>query len=136
MIEMRVRDQHQIDRRKVSDPQAGLAQALQHKKPAGEIGIDDDIFAAYLQEKTGMAYEGHAHLPVGRQDRTVGFARPRRHHRVAHQVAELLGAAAQRRILERIFRHEDPGYRFSMLRQYFTNPLHWLDRYSPVISNL
>src|SRR5579859_6036476 len=60
MIEVRVRNQYQIDGRKVGDAKAGTAQALEHKEPAREIRIDHYALAADLHEETGMANECHA----------------------------------------------------------------------------
>ena len=65
MIEVGVRNQHQVDGRKIGDAQAGTAQALQHEQPAREVGIDDDALAANLHEEAGVADEGDAEFSVG-----------------------------------------------------------------------
>ena len=79
VIEVRMGDEHQINRRQIADPHSRLAQSFQDKKPAREVGIDDDVLAAHLQEKTGMANEGHAHLAIRYQHRLVRLADSRRH---------------------------------------------------------
>ena len=78
VIEVRMGDEHQIDRRQITEPHSRLAQSFQHKKPAREVGIDYDILAAHLQEKTGMTNESHAHLAVRHQDRLVRLSNSRR----------------------------------------------------------
>ena len=62
VVEMRVRDQHGVDRRQVGDAQSRAAQALEYEQPAREIGIDDEILATKLHEEAGMSDEGDAHL--------------------------------------------------------------------------
>jgi hypothetical protein len=57
MVEVGMRNQHQVDGRKVAQLYSGLSQTLQHKQPAGKIGIDDDVLSTDLDEEAGMAYE-------------------------------------------------------------------------------
>ena len=74
VIEVRVRDQHNVDGRQIGNAQAGTAQAFQHEEPAREIGIDDDVLSADLQEEAGVADEGDAEFAVGDEARLVGLA--------------------------------------------------------------
>ncbi len=60
MVEVRVRNQHRINCRKIAQPQTGTAQALEDEDPAGEVRVDQDVLAAHLEEEAGMSDEGHA----------------------------------------------------------------------------
>ena len=60
MIEVRVRDQDKVNRGQIAYSQSGTPQALQHEKPAGEVGINDHILRAHLHKKAGVADEGYA----------------------------------------------------------------------------
>ena len=60
MIKVGVSHQHEINGRKIVDPQPGLSNSLQKKQPAGEIGINGDVQAAHLHEKRCMSDEGDA----------------------------------------------------------------------------
>jgi hypothetical protein len=64
MIEVRVRDQNQVDRRQVLNLHPRLTQSFQHKQPAREVRVDQNIFPANLQKKTRMTDKGHAHLTI------------------------------------------------------------------------
>ena len=48
VIEVRVRDEYQIDGRQITNLYARLAQSFQHKKPAREVGIDNYVLSAHL----------------------------------------------------------------------------------------
>src|SRR5579859_6530740 len=61
VVEMRMGDEHQINRRQIPDPYSRLAQSFQYKQPAREIRVDDNVLATHLDKKTGMANEGQAH---------------------------------------------------------------------------
>src|ERR1700687_3475669 len=74
MIEMRMRDQHHVDGRQVGDAKSGTTQAFQYKKPACEIGIDDDALAANLHEEAGVPDKGDAEFSVGGQPWLVSLA--------------------------------------------------------------
>src|SRR5580658_5638502 len=65
VIEVGVRNQHEIDGRQIGDAQAWTAQAFQDEKPAREIGVDHDALPADLHEETGVADEGDAEFSVG-----------------------------------------------------------------------
>ena len=62
MVEMRVRQQHQIDPRQMLDSQAGAFDPLQQEKPVGKIGIDQNIQVSELDQKRRMANPGDRHL--------------------------------------------------------------------------
>lgn len=106
MIEVRMRDQHQINRRKVLNAGPWLAQALQNEKPACEIGINHHAFTADLQEKGGVADECYAHLPIRGEHRLVRLASAGRDCGVPDQLAECPRSLPQPRILECLFEHE------------------------------
>ena len=110
VIEMRMRDQHQIDGWKVSDAQARLSKTLQHEEPARKVGVDNRVFAADLQEEAGMADKCDAHLTVRDEHRLVGLAGARRDGGMANQFPELLGPFTQRRALKRVFQHGMPEF--------------------------
>ena len=57
VVKVGMRDQHQVDRRKVAQSHSRLPQPFQHKQPARKIGIDNDVLAADLDEKAGVADE-------------------------------------------------------------------------------
>lgn len=105
VIEVRMCDQHKIDGWKIVNLNARLAQALENKKPAGEIGIDYNILAAHLQKEAGMTNKRDAHLAVRNEDWPVRFAGRRRHSRMAYQASKLRGTLAQRRIFKGLFEH-------------------------------
>ena len=111
MIEVGVRNQHHIDGRQISDSQAGPPQALQHKKPARKVGIDDNALPAHLQKETGVADESHAQLAVGDQARLMSLAAAGSHDRVPHQASEVGGALAQGWIAKCLLDHpvKNPG---------------------------
>src|SRR5450432_315373 len=110
MIEVRVRDQHKVDRRQVGDAQAGAAQAFQYEEPAGEVGIDDDVLAANLQEETGVADEGDAEFSVGHQARLVRLAVTWRDGGSTHQASEIGSAFTKGRIADRFPDHPALDY--------------------------
>ena len=64
MIEVRVREQDEVDGRKIFEAQAGALDALEEEKPVGEIGIDEDIEVGELDEKGGVADPGEGDLAV------------------------------------------------------------------------
>src|ERR1700680_1510629 len=58
MVKVGMRNQHQVNGRKVAKLISRLEQALWQKQPARKMGIDSDILAADLSEKAGVADEG------------------------------------------------------------------------------
>jgi len=65
MIEVRVRNQNEINGRKIWDLDPGLPQSLKHKQPAGEVRINDYVLAAHLKEKSCMTDERQPHVAIG-----------------------------------------------------------------------
>ncbi|MCU1285470.1 MAG: hypothetical protein JWO13_1820 [Acidobacteriales bacterium] len=76
---MRVRDENVVDWWKVFYPQPGLAQALQQEQPLRKVRIDNDVLASGLDEKSRVADEGHADVPVFREYGPVHGADARLH---------------------------------------------------------
>ena len=101
MIKMGMRDQHQVDGRKVSELHSRLAQTLQHKQPAREIGIDDDVLAAHLDEKAGVPNKRQAQISVADQFGFVSLANSWSNRGVAYQTAKRTRAFAENGIRKR-----------------------------------
>ena len=101
MVKVRMSNQHQVDGRKIAQPHSRLPQPLQHKQPASEIRIDDDVLAADLHEKAGMADESYSQLSIADQFRFVSLAGPRSHRRMPHQSAKRTRAFAENGIRKR-----------------------------------
>ena len=64
MIEVRVREQDEIDGREVFDFQAGAFDAFEEEKPVGEIRIDEDVEVGELNEEGGVADPGDGDFAV------------------------------------------------------------------------
>src|ERR1700739_1238641 len=111
VIEMGVRNQHQVDGGKVCDAQSGTAQAFQNEQPPREVGVDNDVASADLYEETGMPDERDAEFAIGDQAWLVGLATAGSNRGVPHQTSELAGALAKRRIAKRLLDHPaiEPG---------------------------
>ena len=92
MIEVSVRDQHQVNRRKVANLHARLAQSLQQEKPTREIWINQNVLAAHLDKETRMPDECQAQIAVRYKLWFTSFTRARSHHGVADQSGELAGS--------------------------------------------
>src|SRR5579862_264507 len=103
MIKVRVGHQNDIGSGQVANLNSGLSQTLQHEKPARKVRIDDDVLAAYLQEKTGVPDEGDAHLSVTDQCWFVSLARSRAYGGVSHQPPECASAFTKSRIFQARF---------------------------------
>lgn len=67
MIEMGMRDEHDIHRRQVAQMESRMAEALQHKEPAREVRIDYNVHSADLQKEAGVADECQAKLSIGNE---------------------------------------------------------------------
>ena len=65
MIEMRVRQQHHINRRQVFDLQTRPLDTFQQEKPVRKVRIDQDIQIGELEEKRGVANPGYGDLAEG-----------------------------------------------------------------------
>ena len=100
VIEVRVGYQHEVHWRQVAQVQSGSTQALKNEEPAREVGIDDYVLSADLQEEAGVSNEGDAEFAMRGELRFVGLAGARRDHGVPHQARELTGSLAQRRIFQ------------------------------------
>src|SRR5258708_4680718 len=106
VVEMRVRDQHQVDGRKIMDSHPRPPQSFQDEQPAREVWVNNDVFSAYLQKKTGVTDESHTQLAVGDKFGLMRFANARGDRGMPYELPKLLGALAQSRIFERLFQHE------------------------------
>ena len=105
MVEMGVRDQDEINRRKVGDAQTRTTQPLQHKEPPREIRINDYALPPNLQKEARMSDESNTQLSIGDKVRLVRLTGARSYRRVAHQAPELGGALAQCRIAKSLLDH-------------------------------
>ena len=65
MVEVRMRYEHQVDRWKIDNSYAWLADPLEKKKPSREIRIDRDVLAAHLHEECRVPNECHSKFAVG-----------------------------------------------------------------------
>ena len=74
MIKVGVRDEHEVDGRKVAGPEAGVAEALHRAVPERPVWVDDHIHAADLGEETRMAEPSDTELVHGRQRQFVDDA--------------------------------------------------------------
>ena len=77
VIEVRVRNQNEIDGRKVRDAKARTAKPLQYEQPPGKIGIDQHALSSNLYEEAGMTDESDAQFSVSGEARFVSLPRPR-----------------------------------------------------------
>ena len=68
MIEMSMRYQHHVNGRQVSNPDTGPLEALENEDPLRKVWVDQEVFAANLQEKTRVAYKSDAKLPASGLD--------------------------------------------------------------------
>src|SRR5439155_13553222 len=89
MIEVRMRDQHQVDRRQVVKLHSGLPQPLQNKQPARKVGVNDDVLPADLHKKAGMADKSQPQLTVRNQPGLVASSGTRSYRRMPEQTTEL-----------------------------------------------
>jgi len=64
MVEVRMRNQHQVNRREIANADARLAQPLQNKKPASKIRIDHHVLTADLHQEAGVSNEGQPQLAI------------------------------------------------------------------------
>lgn len=89
MIEMSMGDQHHIHGREVAQKQARTAQPLQDEQPAREVGVDDHVHAANLQEEAGVANEGQTQVSLGDQFWLVSLTAAWSDRGMADQAGEL-----------------------------------------------
>jgi hypothetical protein len=64
MIEVRVREQNQIDGREILDFQAGTFDAFEQEQPVGKIGVDEDVEIGELNEEGRVTDPGDRHFAV------------------------------------------------------------------------
>jgi hypothetical protein len=64
MIEVRVRQQHQVNRRQIPDFHAGALDALQQKQPVREIRVNQHVQIRELDQKRRVADPRDGHLPA------------------------------------------------------------------------
>jgi len=74
VVEVRVRNQHRVDCRQLSQLQSGTAQPLEDENPTREVGIDQDVLAPDLKEEAGVSDEGYAQLAATGEYRLAGDA--------------------------------------------------------------
>ena len=106
MIEMRVRQQHHVNRRQILDFEAGALDPFQQKKPVREIGINQHVQVRELDQERGMADPGDGDLAVFKfgKNRPLMFAVARCEQSLPDQLAEKRGRVemlCRRQILER-----------------------------------
>src|SRR5260221_14005338 len=65
MIEVRMRQKHEMDRRQIADPATGPLDPIEKKKPVREIWIIEDIEVAELNVELGMSNPGQGLMPIG-----------------------------------------------------------------------
>ena len=77
MIEMRVGQQHQVNRRQVLDLQAGALDALEQEQPVREVRIDQHVQVGELDQERGVADPGDGDLAEGQlgKGRALGSGR-------------------------------------------------------------
>ena len=95
VVEVRMGDKNEIDGGKVGDPDTGAAKALENEDPRSVIRIDDDVFAAYLDEEAGMSNEGDTKFVGLGLDRLVGDASARGHGGMPNKLSELFSFLAK-----------------------------------------
>jgi hypothetical protein len=88
VIEMRMRQEHEINRREISQFEAGAPQAFQEEQPVGEVGIDKDVEVRELDEERGMADPRDRNLARVEwgKDRFLRCARSARQKRLPHHL--------------------------------------------------
>lgn len=62
MVEVRVGDEHEIDRRQMMDAKAGLFQAFDHAEPHRPNRVDQYICVVRLNQERSMANPGNTNL--------------------------------------------------------------------------
>jgi len=106
---VRVRDEDQINRRKIADAQTRAPEPLQDEQPPGKVWIDHYVSATDLHEEAGVPDKGDPELSVSDEAWFMSLAAAGGDRRMPHQTRELSGAFAESRIPECLFDH--PGSR-------------------------
>jgi len=99
VVKVSVRNQHQIYGWQIAQAQTRFPQSLQDEKPGCKIWIDGYVLTSDLHKKTGVANEGHTHLPMGNQLRFVALPAAWGDCGMANQTPKLAGALAERTVL-------------------------------------
>ena len=106
MIEVRVRQQHHINRRQIFDLEAGAFEPLLQKKPVRKIRIDQHVQIRELDQEGGMADPRDGDLAMFQlgKNRALMLAVARREQGFPDQLAKKCGGIEmfrRRQILER-----------------------------------
>ena len=90
MIEMRMREQDQINRGQIADFEASPFDSLQQEKPVGEVRIDQHIQVRVLHQKRCVAdpRQGHVALFQLRELRPAMLAFAASQQRFPHHLVE------------------------------------------------
>src|ERR1700722_7640393 len=100
MIEVGMRYQHQIHRRKIAYIHSRQTQAFENEEPARKIRIDGDIQAADLQKEARVSNKRHPQFTACGELWLVRLSSARSNCGVAYQARELSGSLSQRGILQ------------------------------------
>ena len=106
MVEVRVRQQHQVNRRQILDFQTGALDAFQQKKPVRKIRVNQHVQVRELDEKRGVADPGDGDFAVFQfwENRAARLAVARREPAFQDQFVEKSARVEmfrRRQILER-----------------------------------
>jgi hypothetical protein len=90
VIEVRVRQEDEVDRRKIGEFQSRSPQPLQEKQPIGKVRIDQDVEIRELNQEGGMTDPRDGDLSVRQlwKDRFLGCPRAPRQQRLPYHVME------------------------------------------------
>src|SRR5215472_14416806 len=105
VIEVRMRNQYQVDGWKIRNPHAWPAKALQHKQPSRKIRVDHHALAANLHEKACVADKGNTQFSVRGETWFVSLPAAWSDGGAPHETSELRGAFTESRITQRLFNH-------------------------------
>ena len=62
MVEVRMRQQNEINRRKVFDFQSAAFDSFEKEQPIGEVRVYQDVQICKLHQKRSVPYPGDSHL--------------------------------------------------------------------------
>ena len=71
MVEVRVRNQYQINARQVLEMNPRPPEPLQHEQPAGKVWIDQYILSADLHQEPGVPDKSNPQVILGNGDRSM-----------------------------------------------------------------
>lgn len=89
MVKVRVRNQHHIDARKVSNSKTRSTKAPQHEEPSGKVRINDKVLTTNLQEEAGMTDESDSGLTGAGQYGDSCLSRSWRQRRMPNELGKL-----------------------------------------------